>query len=81
MIYHLVRRVCHEIWRKTRGFWVNIDTPSHLFMNCHGTIWENGQDRGVRKMFAPYAVAAGITHSMSPHKWRHFIFAWLKKKA
>src|SRR5579884_4312076 len=37
-------------------------------------------DRGVRKMLARYAQAAGITHSMSPHKWRHFLFTWLKKE-
>jgi integrase/recombinase XerD len=36
-------------------------------------------DRGVRKMLARYA-AAGITRSMSPHKWRHFLFTWLKKQ-
>ncbi|HEX3641012.1 MAG TPA: tyrosine-type recombinase/integrase [Ktedonobacteraceae bacterium] len=22
----------------------------------------------------------GITRSMSPHKWRHFLFTWLKKQ-
>jgi integrase/recombinase XerD len=37
-------------------------------------------DRGVRKMFARYATQAGITRSMSPHKWRHFLFTWLKKE-
>jgi len=37
-------------------------------------------DRGVRKMLARYATAAGITRSMSPHKWRHFLFTWLKKE-
>jgi len=37
-------------------------------------------DRGVRKMLARYAVQAGITRSMSPHKWRHFLFTWLKKE-
>lgn len=37
-------------------------------------------DRGVRKMLERYARAAGITHSMSPHKWRHFLFTWLKKQ-
>ena len=37
-------------------------------------------DRGVRKMLARYASAAGITRSMSPHKWRHFLFTWLKKE-
>ena len=30
-------------------------------------------------MLARYA-AAGITRSMSPHKWRHFLFTWLKKQ-
>ena len=37
-------------------------------------------DRGVRNMFARYAAQAGITRSMSPHKWRHFLFTWLKKE-
>ncbi|WP_236038581.1 tyrosine-type recombinase/integrase [Ktedonobacter robiniae] len=37
-------------------------------------------DRGVRKMLTRYAQAAGITRSMSPHKWRHFLFTWLKKE-
>ena len=36
-------------------------------------------DRGIRKMLARYATQAGITRSMSPHKWRHFLFTWLKK--
>lgn len=35
-------------------------------------------DRGVRKMLTRYATQAGITRSMSPHKWRHFLFTWLK---
>jgi site-specific recombinase XerC len=30
-------------------------------------------DRGVRKMLARYAAQAGITRSMSPHKWRHVV--------
>jgi integrase/recombinase XerD len=33
---------------------------------------------GVRKMLARYAAQAGISKSMSPHKWRHFLFTWLK---
>jgi integrase/recombinase XerD len=37
-------------------------------------------DRGIRKMLARYATQAGITRSMSPHKWRHFLFTWLKKE-
>jgi len=37
-------------------------------------------DRGVRKMLARYATAAGITRSLSPHKWQHFLFTWLKKQ-
>jgi integrase/recombinase XerD len=37
-------------------------------------------DRGVRKMLQRYAQAAGIPRSMSPHKWRHFLFTWLKKE-
>ena len=35
-------------------------------------------DRGVRKLLARYAVAAGITAPISPHRLRHFLFTWLK---
>jgi integrase/recombinase XerD len=35
-------------------------------------------DRGVRRMLERYATAADISHSLSPHKWRHFLFTWLK---
>lgn len=35
-------------------------------------------DRGIRRMLERYATAAGITRSLSPHKWRHFLFTWLK---
>ena len=31
-------------------------------------------------MLARYAAQAGITSSMSPHKWRHFLFTRLKKE-
>lgn len=37
-------------------------------------------DRGIRKMLTRYATQAGIGRSMSPHKWRHFLFTWLKKE-
>ena len=37
-------------------------------------------DRGVRKIMAKYAHEAGITHPISPHKLRHFLFTWLKKQ-
>lgn len=37
-------------------------------------------DRGVRKMLARYTAQAGITRSLSPHKWRHYLFTWLKKQ-
>ena len=37
-------------------------------------------DRGVRKILAKYTKEAGIEHSISPHKLRHFLFTWMKKK-
>jgi integrase/recombinase XerD len=37
-------------------------------------------DRGVRKILAVYSKAAGMKHSISPHKFRHFLFTWLKKQ-
>lgn len=37
-------------------------------------------DRGVRKILAIYSKAAGMKHTISPHKLRHFLFTWLKKQ-
>lgn len=37
-------------------------------------------DRGVRKMLERYAALAGMEHSISPHKLRHFLLTWLKKQ-
>lgn len=37
-------------------------------------------DRGVRKILAKYADTSGIKKTISPHKLRHFLFTWLKKK-
>lgn len=36
--------------------------------------------RGIRKILADYARAAGMQQSISPHKLRHFLFTWLKKQ-
>ena len=37
-------------------------------------------DRGIRKILENYSQAAGMEHSISPHKLRHFLFTWLKKQ-
>jgi len=37
-------------------------------------------DRGIRKILEKYTEKAGIAHSISPHKLRHFLFTWMKKK-
>jgi integrase/recombinase XerD len=37
-------------------------------------------DRGIRKILMNYTKEAGIEHSISPHKLRHFLFTWMKKK-
>jgi len=37
-------------------------------------------DRGIRKILMNYTKQAGIEHSISPHKLRHFLFTWMKKK-
>lgn len=36
-------------------------------------------DRGIRKILEQYSREAGMEHSISPHKLRHFLFTWLKK--
>ena len=37
-------------------------------------------DRGIRKILEQYTKKAGMEHSISPHKLRHFLFTWLKKQ-
>ena len=49
----------------------------HLFESS----WKRAYtDRGIRKVLESYTKAAGIEHSISPHKLRHFLFTWLKRK-
>jgi integrase/recombinase XerD len=37
-------------------------------------------DRGIRSMLEKYSKLAKMAHNVSPHKLRHFLFTWLKKK-
>ena len=37
-------------------------------------------DRGIRKILEKYSDEAGLEHAISPHKLRHFLFTWMKKK-
>jgi integrase/recombinase XerD len=34
----------------------------------------------IRKILEQYTKEAGMEHSISPHKLRHFLFTWLKKQ-
>jgi len=37
-------------------------------------------DRDIRKILMNYTKEASIERSISPHKLRHFLFTWMKKK-
>ena len=37
-------------------------------------------DRGIRKMLEKYSEMAEMSHTVSPHKLRHFLFTWLKSQ-
>ena len=37
-------------------------------------------DMGIRKILSSYPGKAGIDHLISPHKFRHFLFTWMKKQ-
>jgi integrase/recombinase XerD len=37
-------------------------------------------DRGIRKIMQKFTDEAGIENSISPHKLRHFLFTWMKKR-
>ena len=37
-------------------------------------------DRGIRKILQKYSDEAGLERSISPHKLRHFLFTWMKKR-
>jgi len=55
----------------------NNNEQSNLFESS----WKKSySDRGIRKMLEKYSKMAGIGHVISPHKLRHFLFTWMKKK-
>lgn len=37
-------------------------------------------DRGIRRILEKYSNLAGMQQNISPHKLRHFLFTWLKKR-
>lgn len=37
-------------------------------------------DRGIRKILLQYTKLAGMPHTITPHKLRHFLFTWMKRK-
>jgi len=49
----------------------------YLFESSHKKPYT---DRGIRKILEHYSKEAGMEHSISPHKLRHFLFTWLKKQ-
>lgn len=43
--------------------------------------WGRGYSaRGIRKIVTQYSKEAGMKRNLSPHKLRHFLFTWMKKK-
>jgi integrase/recombinase XerD len=53
--------------------------------NSHVYLFESSwkkqySDRGIRKMLEKYSKLSGMSHNVSPHQLRHFLFTWLKKK-
>ncbi|WP_245599989.1 tyrosine-type recombinase/integrase [Paenibacillus harenae] len=37
-------------------------------------------DRGIRKLITKYSELAGLERNISPHKFRHYLLAWLKRQ-
>ena len=51
--------------------------PAYLFESS----WKKSYTvRGIRKILEKYSLEAGMEHSISLHKLRHFLFTWLKKQ-
>ena len=51
------------------------------YTNMFESSWKKPySDRGIRGMLEKYSELAGLSHTISPHKLRHFLFTWLKKK-
>ena len=49
----------------------------HLFESSRKMAYS---DRAVCRLLERYAKAAGLAHSVSPHRLRHFLLTWLKKQ-
>jgi integrase/recombinase XerD len=50
---------------------------SHLFVSSWGRPYS---DRGIRKVMESYTEKAGLKRPISPHKLRHFLLTWMKKR-
>ncbi len=50
---------------------------SHLFVSSWGGPYS---DRGIRKVLESYTEKAGLKRPLSPHKLRHFLLAWMRRR-
>ena len=56
---------------------VKTENTTYLFESS----WKKHySDRGIRKILQKFTKQAGIKCAISPHKLRHFLFTWMKKK-
>ena len=67
-------------FRETLALYVS-KSASNLTSYLFESSWKKPySDRGIRRILEKYSEMAGVEKNISPHKFRHFLFTWLKKK-
>ena len=67
-------------FRETLAIYIS-NTAGKLTFYLFESSWKKTySDRGIRRILEKYSKLAGMSQNISPHKLRHFLFTWLKKK-
>ena len=67
-------------FRETLAIYI-ANTARKLTFYLFESSWKKPySDRGIRRILEKYSKLAGMSQNISPHKLRHFLFTWLKKK-
>ncbi|MCZ6902958.1 MAG: tyrosine-type recombinase/integrase [Rickettsia endosymbiont of Ixodes persulcatus] len=67
-------------FRETLAMYIT-STAEHKTSYLFESSWKKPySDRGIRRILEKYSNLTGMQQNISPHKLRHFLFTWLKKR-
>jgi integrase/recombinase XerD len=67
-------------FRETLAMYITSTSENKTYYLFESSWKKPYSDRGIRRILEKYSNLAGMQQNISPHKLRHFLFTWLKKR-